>query len=189
MRRSTRAARADRCSTSRARWSASSSPSPIRRRTATSSASVSPCRSAPPSPRGVAAANRRSERGGRHLMDARDDDQNWRLGGFDPPSQGAALAPGAPGVPGSGANPMEQVLYEVKRTIVGQDVLLERLVVALLARGHILVEGVPGLAKTLAVKSLAAAIGGQFHPVPVTPGLGPGPLLRTPGFPPPTREV
>ena len=64
-------------------------------------------------------------------------------------------------------NPMEQVLYEVKRTIVGQDVLLERLVVALLARGHILVEGVPGLAKTLAVKSLAAAIGGAVPPRPV----------------------
>src|SRR4051812_49540842 len=93
---------------------------------------------------------------------------------------------------GSAAGPgsaVEQVLYEVKKTIVGQDVLLERLLVALLARGHVLVEGVPGLAKTLAVKSLAAAIGGQFHPVPVTPGLGPGPLLRTPGFPPPTREV
>src|SRR5437763_14194888 len=68
---------------------------------------------------------------------------------------------------------MEQVLYEVKKTIVGQDVLLERLLVALLARGHILVEGVPGLAKTLAVKSLAAAVGGQFHRVQFTPDLVP----------------
>ena len=76
-------------------------------------------------------------------------------------------------------NPMEQVLYEVKRTIVGQDVLLERLVVALLARGHILVEGVPGLAKTLAVKSLAAAIGGQFHRVQFTPDLVPADLVGT----------
>ena len=74
---------------------------------------------------------------------------------------------------------MEQVLYEVKRTIVGQDVLLERLVVALLARGHILVEGVPGLAKTLAVKSLAAAIGGQFHRVQFTPDLVPADLVGT----------
>ena len=59
--------------------------------------------------------------------------------------------------------PMEEVLYEVKKIIVGQDRLLERLVVALLARGHILVEGVPGLAKTMAIKTLAQAIGGEFH--------------------------
>ena len=50
--------------------------------------------------------------------------------------------------------PMEEMLYEVKKIIVGQDMLLERLVVALLARGHILVEGVPGLAKTMAIKTL-----------------------------------
>ena len=56
--------------------------------------------------------------------------------------------------------PMEQVLYEIKKVIVGQDVLLERLLVALLARGHVLVEGVPGLAKTLTIKTLAAAVGG-----------------------------
>ena len=59
-------------------------------------------------------------------------------------------------------NPLEPVLFEVKRTIVGQDVLLERMAIAMLAGGHLLVEGVPGLAKTLAVKSLAGAIGGQF---------------------------
>ena len=53
------------------------------------------------------------------------------------------------------AAPMERVLYEVKKVIVGQDHLLERLIVALLARGHILVEGVPGLAKTMAIKTLA----------------------------------
>ena len=53
--------------------------------------------------------------------------------------------------------PMERVLYEVKKIIVGQDNLLERLIVALLARGHILVEGVPGLAKTMAIKTLAGA--------------------------------
>ena len=76
------------------------------------------------------------------------------------------------------ANPMEQVLYEVKKTIVGQDVLLERLLVALLAHGHILVEGVPGLAKTLAVKSLAGAVGGQFHRVQFTPDLVPSPVVE-----------
>src|SRR5207237_1306151 len=97
----------------------------------------------------------------------------------------AAVNPGSSGGPQLGdpyaafANPMEQVLYEVKRTIVGQDVLLERLVVALLARGHILVEGVPGLAKTLAVKSMAAAIGGQFHRVQFTPDLVPADLVGT----------
>jgi MoxR-like ATPase len=74
---------------------------------------------------------------------------------------------------------MEQVLYEVKKTIVGQDVLLERLLVALLARGHILVEGVPGLAKTLAVKSLAGAVGGQFHRVQFTPDLVPADIIGT----------
>jgi MoxR-like ATPase len=79
----------------------------------------------------------------------------------------------------AGSNPMEQVLYEVKKTIVGQDVLLERLLVALLAHGHILVEGVPGLAKTLAVKSLASAIGGQFHRVQFTPDLVPADIVGT----------
>ncbi len=73
--------------------------------------------------------------------------------------------------------PMEQVLYEVKKVIVGQDNLLERLVVALLARGHILVEGVPGLAKTMAIKTLAAAIGGEFKRVQFTPDLVPADLV------------
>ena len=77
------------------------------------------------------------------------------------------------------ASPVEQVLYEVKKTIVGQDVLLERLLVALLSRGHILVEGVPGLAKTLAVKALAGAIGGQFHRVQFTPDLVPADIVGT----------
>jgi MoxR-like ATPase len=76
-------------------------------------------------------------------------------------------------------SPVEQVLYEVKKTIVGQDILLERLLVALLSRGHILVEGVPGLAKTLAVKTLAKAIGGQFHRVQFTPDLVPADIVGT----------
>jgi MoxR-like ATPase len=76
-------------------------------------------------------------------------------------------------------SPVEQVLYEVKKTIVGQDVLLERLLVALLSRGHILVEGVPGLAKTLSVKALASAIGGQFHRVQFTPDLVPADIVGT----------
>src|SRR3954463_16297341 len=77
------------------------------------------------------------------------------------------------------AGPIEKVLYEVKKTIVGQDALLERLLVALLASGHVLVEGVPGLAKTLAVKSLAGAIGGQFNRVQFTPDLVPADLVGT----------
>jgi MoxR-like ATPase len=76
-------------------------------------------------------------------------------------------------------NPMEQVLYEVKKVIVGQDQLLERLAIALLARGHVLVEGVPGLAKTLAVKTLADAVGGQFQRIQFTPDLVPADLVGT----------
>ncbi|KGN40572.1 AAA family ATPase [Knoellia aerolata] len=75
-----------------------------------------------------------------------------------------------------GANPFEEVLFEVKRTIVGQDSLLERMAVALLTGGHLLVEGVPGLAKTLAVRTLAAAIGGQFQRIQFTPDLVPADL-------------
>jgi MoxR-like ATPase len=81
--------------------------------------------------------------------------------------------------PKDGSSPVEQILYEVKKTIVGQDMLLERLLVALLTRGHILVEGVPGLAKTLAVKTLAGAIGGQFHRVQFTPDLVPADIIGT----------
>jgi MoxR-like ATPase len=77
------------------------------------------------------------------------------------------------------ANPLQPVLFEVKRTIVGQDVLLERMAVALLSGGHLLVEGVPGLAKTLSVKSLAAAIGGQFQRIQFTPDLVPADLTGT----------
>jgi len=78
-----------------------------------------------------------------------------------------------------GGLPMEKVLYEVKKIIVGQDRLLERLVVALLARGHILVEGVPGLAKTMAIKTLADAIGGEFKRIQFTPDLVPADLIGT----------
>src|SRR5512138_698128 len=90
--------------------------------------------------------------------------------------------------PGASAGPIEKVLYEVKKTIVGQDNLLERLVVALLARGHVLVEGVPGLAKTLAVKSLAQAIGGDFHRVQFTPDLVPADIVGTRVYHQPTGE-
>jgi MoxR-like ATPase len=75
--------------------------------------------------------------------------------------------------------PMERVLYEVKKIIVGQDHLLERMIVALLARGHVLVEGVPGLAKTMAIKTLAEAIGGEFKRIQFTPDLVPADLVGT----------
>ncbi|HET7866571.1 MAG TPA: MoxR family ATPase [Burkholderiaceae bacterium] len=74
---------------------------------------------------------------------------------------------------------MEQILYEVKRVVVGQDRFLERVMVAMLAQGHLLVEGVPGLAKTLTVKTLAATIRGQFKRIQFTPDLVPADLVGT----------
>lgn len=74
---------------------------------------------------------------------------------------------------------IERLLYEVKKVIVGQDHLLERLAVALLARGHILVEGVPGLAKTMTIKTLADTIGGTFKRIQFTPDLVPADLVGT----------
>jgi MoxR-like ATPase len=75
--------------------------------------------------------------------------------------------------------PLENVVYQVKKFIVGQDELLERMIVALLARGHVLVEGVPGLAKTMAIKTLAQTIGGQFQRIQFTPDLVPADLVGT----------
>jgi MoxR-like ATPase len=74
---------------------------------------------------------------------------------------------------------MRKVLYEVKRVIVGQDLMLERVLVALLSRGHVLIEGVPGLAKTLAIKSTARAIDCDFKRIQFTPDLVPADLVGT----------
>jgi MoxR-like ATPase len=74
---------------------------------------------------------------------------------------------------------MERVLYEVKRIVVGQDRFLERVMVAMLAQGHLLVEGVPGLAKTLTVKTLAQTLRGQFKRIQFTPDLVPADLVGT----------
>ncbi len=74
---------------------------------------------------------------------------------------------------------IEDVLYHVKRVIVGQDALLEKMVVALVARGHLLVEGVPGLAKTLAVKTFADALGVEFQRIQFTPDLVPADIVGT----------
>jgi len=74
---------------------------------------------------------------------------------------------------------MERILYEVKRVVVGQDHFLERVMVALLAQGHLLVEGVPGLAKTLTVKTLAQTLRGSFKRIQFTPDLVPADLTGT----------
>ncbi len=74
---------------------------------------------------------------------------------------------------------MEKILYEVKKIVVGQDHFLERVMVAMLAQGHLLVEGVPGLAKTLTVKTLARTIRGSFRRIQFTPDLVPADLVGT----------
>ena len=79
---------------------------------------------------------------------------------------------------------VEELLFEVRKVIVGQDRLLERVLVALLAGGHILVEGVPGLAKTATVRAFAAAIGGRFGRIQFTPDLVPSDLVGTRVFNP-----
>ncbi|NDE76018.1 MAG: ATPase, partial [Proteobacteria bacterium] len=78
-----------------------------------------------------------------------------------------------------GSDELKRVFSEVKQVIVGQDTLIERLLVALLARGHILLEGVPGLAKTLAVKTIAEVVGGTFRRIQFTPDLVPADLVGT----------
>ena len=79
----------------------------------------------------------------------------------------------------STATLMERILYEVKRVVVGQDRFLERVLVAMLAQGHLLVEGVPGLAKTLTVKTLARTVRGSFKRIQFTPDLVPADLVGT----------
>ena len=74
---------------------------------------------------------------------------------------------------------MERILYEIKRVVVGQDHFLERVLIAMLAQGHLLVEGVPGLAKTLTIKTLAHTIRGSFKRIQFTPDLLPADLVGT----------
>jgi MoxR-like ATPase len=81
--------------------------------------------------------------------------------------------------PAQTAQLMEKILYEVKRVVVGQDRFLERVMIAILAQGHLLVEGVPGLAKTLTVKTLAETLRGQFKRIQFTPDLVPADLVGT----------
>jgi MoxR-like ATPase len=80
---------------------------------------------------------------------------------------------------GDVASQMQRILYEVKKIVVGQDHFLERVLVAILAQGHLLVEGVPGLAKTLTVKTLARTVRGTFRRIQFTPDLVPADLVGT----------
>jgi MoxR-like ATPase len=85
----------------------------------------------------------------------------------------------APVPPAQDASHLERAMFEVKRVIVGQDRMVERMFVALLARGHCLLEGVPGVAKTLAVETLAKVVGGSFSRVQFTPDLVPADIVGT----------
>jgi MoxR-like ATPase len=80
---------------------------------------------------------------------------------------------------GQASDALQEALHEIKRVIVGQDAMLERLLVCLLASGHALLEGVPGLAKTLTVKTLAAVLGGTYNRIQFTPDLVPADLVGT----------
>ena len=107
-------------------------------------------------------------------------------GGFpgQPPAQG--FPPGGP-QQGPSANgglqqevhTLERAIFEVKRIIVGQDLLVERMLVGLLAKGHVLLEGVPGVAKTLAVETFAKVVGGTFARIQFTPDLVPTDIVGT----------
>ena len=88
-------------------------------------------------------------------------------------------APAAPSTPAQDATLLERTLFEVKKVIVGQDRMIERMMVALLARGHCLIEGVPGVAKTLAVETLATVVGGTFARIQFTPDLVPADVMGT----------
>jgi MoxR-like ATPase len=83
---------------------------------------------------------------------------------------------------------LERVLFEIKRVIVGQDHMVERMLVALLSRGHCLLEGVPGVAKTLAVETLAAVVGGSFARLQFTPDLVPSDIMGTRIYRPSSEE-
>jgi MoxR-like ATPase len=74
---------------------------------------------------------------------------------------------------------LEQALFEIRRVIAGQDAMLERVLVCLLAQGHLLIEGVPGLAKTLTIKTTAGVLGGSFSRIQFTPDLVPADLVGT----------
>src|ERR1700736_981747 len=99
---------------------------------------------------------------------------------------GGQPGPGAHAAPSGGADglaaevhTLERAIFEVKRIIVGQDQLLERMLVGLLSKGHVLLEGVPGVAKTLAVETFAKVVGGTFARIQFTPDLVPTDIIGT----------
>ena len=96
--------------------------------------------------------------------------------GYPPNTHTAPPPPANSGGLQSEVHTLERAIFEVKRIIVGQDVLVERMLVGLLAKGHVLLEGVPGVAKTLIVKALASALDLAFKRVQYTPDLMPSDL-------------
>ncbi|MCF6385963.1 MoxR family ATPase [Mycobacterium sp. MBM] len=106
-------------------------------------------------------------------------------GGYPGPAPTQGYPPGTQSAPPANANlqsevhTLERALFEVKRIIVGQDQLLERMLVGLLAKGHVLLEGVPGVAKTLAVETFAKVVGGTFARIQFTPDLVPTDIVGT----------
>ncbi len=98
-------------------------------------------------------------------------------------SNSATVTNSASGGAGNGlageVNTLERAIFEVKRVIVGQDQLVERILVGLLAKGHVLLEGVPGVAKTLAVETFAKVVGGTFSRIQFTPDLVPTDIIGT----------
>jgi MoxR-like ATPase len=103
--------------------------------------------------------------------------------GPDVPETAAVETPPLPGAAEPGEldlhERLESALFEIRRVIAGQDAMLERVLVCLLSSGHLLIEGVPGLAKTLTVKTTASVLGGSFHRVQFTPDLVPADLVGT----------
>src|SRR3954468_22399710 len=112
-------------------------------------------------------------------------------GGYSGQAPPQGYKPGNPGNSGTHAaspnngglqqevHTLERAIFEVKRIIVGQDLLVERMLVGLLAKGHVLLEGVPGVAKTLAVETFAKAVGGSFARLQFTPDLVPADIIGT----------
>jgi MoxR-like ATPase len=96
-----------------------------------------------------------------------------------PDLSGLSEVPGTPEVRPQPGPLLERALFEVKRVVVGQDPMVERMLVGLLARGHVLLEGVPGVAKTLAVRTMAQVVGGSFRRLQFTPDLLPGDVVGT----------
>src|ERR671936_725494 len=94
-------------------------------------------------------------------------------------SRAVTEPPPSPPTPAEANERLEQALFEIRRVIAGQDAMLERVLVCLLAQGHLLIEGVPGLAKTLTIKTTASVLGGTFSRIQFTPDLVPSGLVGT----------